>query len=434
MKKKCETDFKGRIGVAHLKVCDVDRDWKEARDDWKRLAEQMRRAVNQVRLAWMVEHAKAGSPIAVRAYMDTLKAWNNTDVKTRGPKPKCSVTCITPAMRKAIWKSLVIACPGVHVRVLTLAMNLVLVKMKSTKSVKSAYASWMRSLAGDGEFPMSSQPQPIPFDTQSAPNNSPLLPPTKDDGDWRLQLRFDRVTTEGKKTASSTVDVLTLRTRGKHCASERVKLWKLATKEWKFCGSTLAFQESTGEWFVNLCYREKAMPEKPQLDPAKTAILWARKNRPWVLVTKGRVFRLGNSTAACIQHVRRSLIYHRLGIRGAYRSSANSGHGWSRWGKRLQKLMQRWKDFVKTSNQQAIAELDRIVREHGIGKVVYMQPTGVFGEGAFLATAGKVPGKRDASSWDWAQVGTLLHRKSEVSGVEVEVRKLELRGGNGSKA
>ena len=415
-KKKKE----GKISVLKFKVVGAE---KVDRDRWKHLANQIKRVTNSIRRIWLLEHTRLGNDFAVRQYMQSVLDWHKADPASRGDKPKCGVKCITPAIQAAIYSYVTGAFIDVNMRPVSLAMNLTAARLKSDPGSKSAFPRWMLILADDGEYPSSSSPQPIPFDDQ----NCEIIVPIKDGDDFHVKLRIDRIGRPGKKPATSTADHIKIQTKGKNCASQTAHLWKIAEGEYALCGSNLVFRESTGEWFVHICYRSP-MPEKAQVDPDKTAILRPGKKRPWTFRAAGdRSLYVGGRSGRHVHHVRRQLLTQRWSRQEAYRhaGSARKGHGRKRAMGKVFLLQNRWKDFVKTVNQQVAKEvIDRCVSSQS-GRLVYRQPAD--GSDRFLHTAGKVPGRTDGTGWDWAQVKAMLETKCKEAGIELVVKKTRER-------
>lgn len=405
----------GRISVLKFKVIGAE---AADRTRWKAIANQVKRLVNALRRKWLYEHTRLGNDRLVREFMDATQAWHKTDPRVRGPKPKCEVKACTPEMQQVIRAYLVANFPDLNSRVNDLALNLAIQRIKTDKASKSSYSRWMRILADDGEFPNSSAPQPIPFDSR----NSEIIPPTEKDTDFYMKLRLDRIMSEGRKTATSSVELLKIQTKGRNCASQTASLRKIVGGEYDFCGSSLVFRESTGEWFVHICYR---LPQeaKPDVDPGKVAFLRPAKTRPWFLRINESNFYAGGRSGRHVQHVRRQLLTQRWGRQEAYRyaGSSRKGRGRKRAIGKLYLLQTRWKDFVKTANQQMVKEvLDRCIL-NGVGTLYYFQP--VDGVSRFLHNAGKVAGRHDSTSWDWYQVGSILQYKCKDLGITLVVKK-----------
>jgi transposase len=297
-------------------------------------------------------------------------------------------------------------------------------KLGSGPSSKSAYPLWITILSDGGEFPSFSRPQPIPFDVR----NSSIIIPTTAKEDFRLRVRIEAFKEDHKKVKTAIEDEVILQTKGKKVAGQTAILEKVVSGDYKFCGSTITFRESTNEWFACICYKMPAQP-KPTLDPGTTLVLSAGRKKLWLLRAHGRTQWAGGRTGRHVAHVRRQLLTQRWSRQDGYRyaGSARKGRGRQRALKGIEILTTRWKDFVKTANQQTVKHvIDRCI-EARAGRVVYLQPSDQSSPSRFLSNAGKVEDRRDQSSWDWFQVGTMLKQKGQELGIEVIVKKARER-------
>jgi len=183
--------------------------------------------------------------------------------------------------------------------------------------------------------------------------------------------------------------------------------------------------ESKDKWFAHICYQKLKVP-KPKLDPKRVAFLRPAKLQPWWLRIDGYHHYVGGRSGKHVAYVRQQLLTNRWSRQEAYQhaSSARKGHGRDRAVGKLFKLQDRWKDFVKSANQQLAQQVIELCKAHKCGKLVYFQPIGPARESRFLHTAGKLPDRPDQSSWDWGQVQSILAYKCQQAGVELEVRRM----------
>ena len=86
-------------------------------------------------------------------------------------------------------------------------------------------------------------------------------------------------------------------------------------------------------------------------------------------------------------------------------------------------LKTRWKDFVKSANQQLVHDVIAMCVEKGCGRLVYFRPIGPMVGNRFLFRVGKVPEKRDNTGWDWGQVEKLLADKCHQLGIDFKVHR-----------
>ena len=389
----------------------------EVKSRWKMLATTIKRATNCYWRSWLVAHTQAGNVDRIQDYLSDLKAWHEAGAK--GPRPRNEVDPLSPDVVKVITKETK-RYSQINNRCIELVLHMQGLQMKR-KSSKGSVLQWVRMLADDGEFPNSSSPQPIPFDKR----NSGIIVPTSDGGDFQLRVRVDRIERSGQKPLS-TLDVFRLGTRGKKGVRQREILWKVAQgSEYEFCGSRLVYRESKDKWFAHISYRIKK-EAKPQLDSKQVAFLRPAKKRPWWLRIRSYHHYLGGKTGKYVAHVRRQLLTDRWDREEMYRyaGSASKGHGRSRAMGKIPLLKTRWKDFVKSSNQQLAHDVIAQCIEKGCGRLVFFRPVGLIAENRFLFTAGKVAGRQDNTGWDWGQVEKLLADKCGRVGIEFDTRRV----------
>jgi hypothetical protein len=267
---------------------------------------------------------------------------------------------------------------------------------------------------------------PIPFDKA----NSTIEPPDPADenGSWKLRLRVDRIDQPGKKTATSTLDVVNLWSKGRKAAGQVAILKKIAAGEYEFCGSNMIYSESKRKWFAAICYRSPR-PTPAKVDTEKVAFLRpvatsAIKPHPWKLrVPKSN--RWPGGLGEYIGAVRRKIALERISRQRGYKNagSANKGHGRNRALQPTWHLQQRWKDFVKTCNYQVAKDVVRQCVERSIGTLVYFQPGGKVRDSRFLTNAGKRDEVRESTGWDWYQIGKRLELLCEEAGIVFNWRK-----------
>ena len=410
------SEKKRPIGVLRFEIVGLD---SATRDRWHSLANLIKRVTNCYWRSWLLTHVQADSVRRVQQYISDLQAWHKQGGKT--DVPKCEVQCLTSEISSTIRAEIRSYYPEINSRCVELAVQVLGRRMFSMKSSKGAMPRWMRIVADDGELPSSSSPLPIPFDS----GNSEIIVPLTDDDDFRLRVRLDRIERPEQKYATSTQDVCTLKTKTKSAASQTAILWQIANGEFQFSGSNLVYQESRDKWFAHIYYQAKK-GSTPELVPERTAFLRPARLRPWWLRINGYHHYVGGRSGKPVAYVRQQLLTDRWSRQEAYQnaSSARKGHGKDRAFGRLYKLQNRWKDFVKTSNHQLAQQVVAKCVESKCGKLIYFQPKGSIRESRFLHTAGKLPDRRDNSSWDWSQVQRILSYKCRQVGIKFEVRKI----------
>lgn len=410
-------ELKPSVKIERIQISGVEgADWKERKQHWTELTVTTRRVLNDLRCLWLAEHIKAGDHVKVREWMAADTAWARSDKKTRGKRGYCPVKPWPSEISRAVYGQLTKLHPYITTRSITLAMNTEQKTLTKKVGVKSAYPGWMKILCGDDRLGGSCNPQPLFFDK----SNGRLLY-DEQHGWWRFTVRVERIPQDGK-CGKNVVDVLRLKTGGRGLVKLRKTLEKIHDGDWEFKGSRITVRD--GKWYLLLCY-QFPQPERPELEPDKVAYLSPAADRPvhlWIDGWPLYLRRHGHEVA----HIRRQLLTQRWSRQGAYRiaSSAKRGHGRKRVMKSLEPLRRRWLDFTKTYNGQLAAEVVRVLVDRGIGTLVYYQPTGARRDTRFLGKAGKVPGRRDGTNWDWHQLKTLLGRESSEAGIRLTTEQL----------
>lgn len=402
----------------------------ETRKRWRELGNIIKRVTNCFRRVWLSEHTKAGSIPKIHKYLSDLQVWYATPPKTRGLKPKCPVECFTSAIDTAITKAIKHTYDGANIRCVELVKHKERKRMTESSASKSSLSRWLRILSDDGEFPCSSSPQPIPFDKK----NGTIVVPLTDKEDYRLVLHVDRIARE-KKNATSNKDQVTLLTRKKGARQYRQILDKIVIGEFQYAGSSLVFSETKGKWFARISYKLPAN-QSPQLNTENVAFLYAGKKHPWLLRIDGYNHWMSRSLGHHVARVRRQLCTHRWSYQSSYRctSSARKGHGYDRAYGRLNRLRDAWTNFVNNANNQITIDVVRKCAEMGYGRIVFFQPTGSNSETRLLFAAGKTPGRRDGTGWDWFQVAKMLKDKAAEFGIKVDTKKIGERESKTKKA
>ncbi len=406
------TTGKGSINVVRFEVVGLD---SATRERWKALAQSVKRVTNCFWRVWLAGHNQAGNPKRVRQYLADLQTWHKDGAQ--GEPPVCEVQCLTTEMTSAIRAAVRSEYPELNSRCIELTLQVLGRRLFRMKSSKGAIPRWMRILADDGEFPSSASPMPIPFDK----GNSEIIVPTADGEAFQLQVRVDRIERPDRSYASSTKDLCRLRSN-----NQSPILWQIANGELIFSGSNLVYREAKNKWFAHIYYQARERTESPELNARHTAFLRPAQQQPWWLRIDGFHHFVGGRNGKHVAHTRQQLLTDRWGRQESYKhaSSARKGHGRDRAVGRIDKLQDRWKDFVRTANQQLAQQVVALCVEHKCGKLVYFQPTGAARETRFLHTAGKSPDRPDNSGWDWGQVGSILQYKCQQAGIKLEIRKV----------
>ena len=421
LKKAAMRKEKPAIRICRLRICGVDGDWHEARRRWRALGLEVQRVLNDLRAVWLAEHYRRADHVAVRQWIASDMAWAKTAKADRQPRRRvpCPVKCWDAEMGRHVWRELTALHPGLHSRVMTLAINIEQKTLGSAPASTSAYPRWMKILAGEEGIPNSSRHQPIPFDK----HNGRLIPPDEPGKPWRFLVRVDRIASDTEsKPATSTADVLHLKSGGRNLAGVRKTLDRIASGQYAFKGSSLAVRD--GIWYILLSHTIP-QPPRAEVDPDRVAYLSPASDRPvhlWLDGWPHYLARQGRDVA----HVRRQLLTQRFGRSESYKlaSSAQRGHGRKKWLGKLDKLRRRWRDFVKTYNERLASDTVAACVARGFGSLIYYQPEGRRARRRFLARVGHVPDRRDSTGWDWFQLKTLLARRCQELGIEFSARKI----------
>ncbi len=411
--KEKKAPNKKSIGVVCFRILDLDPSTTEL---WEFLANAIKRLTNCYWRSWLVAHTLIGNVKRTQQYFADLTAYYQGQCS--GLKPLCDVEPLSPEIHRKVLEEIKSHFPTLNNRCIELAIQLLGKDVINTRSNKGTIPRWMRILSDDGELPSSSSPLPIPFDKR----NSGIIVPATDDEDFQLYLHLDRVERPGKKYATSTKQIVRLKTRGD---KQTAILWKIAQGEYEFAHSRLVYQESKNRWFAHISYWKPKIA-KPKLDHSRVAFLRPATKQPWWLQIDGYHHYMGGREGRHVAHAREQLLTSRWSRREAYRhaSAARTGHGRDRAIGKIHLLKTRWHDFVRTANQQLVKDVVAKCLETNCGRLVYFQPVGDKRNSRFLHNAGKVPGRKDNTSWDWYQVQKLLARKCDEVGIDFKVYRV----------
>lgn len=424
----------------------------EGAEDWRdmflQLAKEVQRIHNDVCLFWLHWHVERGNDVTLRrwkaAYVDYKRGitvakelhherhgdrpgkkaarvqWDReleAALETLSDPGKCPVHPWPNEFGRELWRHVVERHPGVHKTVRNLVTNKLRKTLTNHPQSGGPWKRWIITLAGEGEMPTFSRMMPIPFSVENG-----TLKQT-DDGDFRFVLRLNRIPVPGRKMAKATVLTCTLKTRGRENDFLRKILERVVEGEYPRKGSQIL---RDGEnWFAELCYQLPPLP-KAAVEPNKVGVIRPGLTRPFRLRLNGRTEAL-RRRGTLVRYRLRSLSAQFKGRAEAYRkqSSAGKGHGRKRatqsWRVKLCRARQ---DFKDSYNKQLCRDvLNRCIREH-VGKIVFIQPDGVWKKTRFLETCGKL-GDWDAraSVWDWYQITNLLRRYCEEQGLIFVVKK-----------
>ncbi|HUT92320.1 MAG TPA: hypothetical protein VMY37_22690 [Thermoguttaceae bacterium] len=430
------------IRVASFRVVGSDGDWPAEYRELLDVADTLKRAVNLIWRTWLAYHDQHGSAAKLRAWRDEYTAWRTAQhdwekasrdwkaaprkprgpkpAKPKGAKPLCPLFAVDKQCSKAIYRALHDAFPGVHGRILELQRQLTQKAIANLKPFQGSFPGWIRVLLLEDRPAFSSVPQPIPFDLKHCELVAPAPDAKGQNRVWKLAIRYRRLA-DGKSVSVS----LRLDTKTRRGSKQAVILERIASGEYAFKGAKLHFDRRERRWYMKPGY-EMPTPVKLEADADCVAYLQPAADRPWLLWIHGFPWYVGGKTGRHVFHTRRQLLTQRWSRQEGYRvaSSSGKGHGKKRaLDAKLYTLRRRWQDFTKTQNEAMVQDVLRLCARYGVGMVRYYQPVGAKRDSRFLGRAGKLPGRQDATNWDWYQAGKILNDKLTEVGVGVEIRK-----------
>jgi hypothetical protein len=412
---------KAAIRVIPVKVLHVQD--PAAYDRWQTAAVQIQRAMNRIWLALLIHHEKQGSGPKIRKWIEELRQRGRNGSK-KGKAPPCPVSAIPKELMQSFAQFIRKDCPDINSRCVTLAVNKETKDLCKHKGSVGAFKRWHYVVAGLGDTPVYSRPQPIPIDRQ----NAKLIPPWDEqrgeEKEWVFQMRldcFEAKTKRGTKKSASHLDEVILATKGKRAGKVRRILEKIARGEVKFCGSSLELKRKGG-WYINLCYQEP-QEEPAKLDPASVAWFAPARKHPWNLLvprmngTAKRRYWIGG-VGRVVQWVRRQVFGEKRTRSESYKfaSNARKGHGRKR---AEYDGRNRLANHKKTYNEQCTTHVVQFLADRGIGTLKFVSPSGKLESTRFLVRAGTTAKRPD--SWPWFQVKAMLERKCERAGIKLEV-------------
>ncbi len=435
------------VRITSFEVSKVEGDWGVVTGRWHGLADEVKGVFNCFWQTWELRHVANGSRQKLQAWLDARQAasdavkvpvhligkkkgqpdlnkYNTLKTKAVNKVGPCPVDPMPKELAAEINQAVKAAFPKMNSRCRTLVLNTLTKDLKKHKASKGRLPGHSAILLYHQSRPGARNSMPIPFDTQ----NAKFIPPKKLGGNYQLSLRLNR---EGDRVRSKP-DILHLQCKGRKVSSQVAILKRIVGGEYKFCGSQLIYSSAKRKWFAQISY-QMPVEVKPGLDPDVTAVLYARKDWPWTLITPmGR--KMPSGRGRFIAGFRAGLLKQRWNRRAKYKIAGHSskGHGRERAGAGVQwKLQQLWNNFTKSLNHHTTTEVVDWCVSHGIGKLIYVQPEGDFAESRFLHNTGKIANSPDSTGWTWFQLGTFLKYKCQEKGIELVIKKRS--GGRFSK-
>lgn len=408
-KKKPAAEKLTAVRSWRFEIIGLDR---ETRDRWHRLQDACRELCNHWWQLWESRHVAAGNHVKIRAWMRDFAAARQAKQKP----PKCPVDLMPPEKGESIYRAISAGMGStVHTRTIVLLQQRLNMRLTG-KDSDGRWNLWQAVLSCRQGRPSAERDQPIPFDKVSS--SLPILVDRKYSGStWRFEVTLEREPRSGKPSASVHQEFKILAKGSGQSIIERI-----ASGEYAFRGSQIFYDRGKGKWFAALCYR---MPIEKREQPGDgVMVLRPGAKTPWKIRSEGRSqFRGGFGRH--ITATRKRLLTSRWTEQESYRwsGSARAGHGRKRALGPIEKLRNAWRNCVTGYNKRLTTEIVRECVQRKVGTLVYCQPTGRQRESRFLSWAGKVPGRRDGSLWDWYQVGNELSWKCKDAGIHLVLRK-----------
>lgn len=419
-------------------------DRKDVVSRWFRLQDQCREIVNAWFQSWESRHVTAGNHIRVRDFMRAHAAWKKRqaeigqaksenkrrkksgeslmDVPEEFPRPaKCDVDCYKPDDGQSLYLDLSHAphFATVHTQVLTMLQQGI-TKRLSGKDCEGVWSMWMAILSNRQGRPSAERSQPIPV----APKYMADLVEV-DRGRFRTAVEVSRVPRDGRCSLGVRDEFEFIAKGGGYSIAKRIE-----SGEYRKRGAKLVYNRDKRKWFVVISY---GMPVASVAKPGDgvALIVPGRAGRvPFEFMHLSgegsyRRWVCRGGRGAAIEAARRRLLTSRWTEQETYRwaGAARKGHGRKRALGPIEILRNRWRNLVTTYNRNVAAEVVRECVQRKVGTLIYYQPTGDMRDNRFVSLAGKVPGRRDSTLWDFHQLGVRLAEKCAAVGIELRIVK-----------
>ena len=405
-KKKPDAEKLTAVRSWRFEIVGLDR---ETRDRWHKLQDACRELCNHWWQLWESRHIAAGNHVKIRTWMRYFAAARQAKQKP----PKCPVKLMPPEKPASIYMALSHGMrTEVHKHTLVLLQKRITERLTG-KDCDGRWNLWQAVLACRQGRPSCERDQPIPFDKESS--SLPILVDRKYSGStWHFDITLER----DKESGVSITQTFKILAKG----SGQSIIERIASGEYAFRGSQIFYDRGKGKWFAALCYR---MPiEKRESSGDGVMILRPGAKTPWKIRSEGRS-RFRGGYGRHITATRKRLLTSRWTAQESYKwsGSARSGHGRKRALGPIEKLRNSWRNCVTGYNKRLTTEIVRECIQRKVGTLVYCQPTERQRESRFLSWAGKIPGRRDGSLWDWYQVAAELAWKCKDAGIHLVLRK-----------
>lgn len=399
---------------------DVDR-----REAWKQLSVFCQQMTNRLWQMWLCYHTANESAEKMRAHLDAYASWKQRKEEAGKAKatfsekpPVFPVQCVPSALQNSMYKDVSRRFPKVNVRTTVLLMNKWRENLAKRKAANGSLPGWLSILFSFESLPSCTHPIPIPFDAKNCEF-------TRVGDKIVLQVRIERLDSSTKKAKASVVESCELMINKRKSGGVRQVINRIVDGEYTFKGSSLVFDRRSGKWFASIAY-DMPTSQKQGLDAGRTLKLIPGKRSPWVVLyldgKKRDAWRIGGN-GTHVENFRRRIQRERIDRKESYRwaGSNQKGHGRRRATEVWTKLSSNWRNFTQRYNNEMTRKLVELCVSRRIGNLVYCQPAdaGSKRDSLYLSRAGN--DGRNAMSWDYFQVKTMLAHKCKEYGIEFSV-------------
>jgi hypothetical protein len=401
------------VRICRLEVSKVAGEWKATTDRWHDQQRQCQQLANTIWQTWLVWHVQNGSADKLRAWLEQRKT---EGVKAAG---KCPVQAVPKELAKLIYRTCSEKFPHLHSRVRVLLQQRIVMGISSRKASSGSLPGWSAILLCNESIPSFTRGVPILFDIA----NTKLV--MGDDGVPRVELKTTLI---GK--GKSVTDDITIWSKGSRVRSQVVIFKRVVAGTFKFCGSSLMFDRKCKKWFVMLSYR-RPVHRATEVSPEKVAYLIPGRSVPFVFRERGVSRRWWmQQRGDHIGSMRRRVFGERRARSANYRlATARKGKGREHSNRWRDELSHTWSEFVRRVNHAVSHDAVAECVARGIGKLVYLKPSGSVADHRAVSTLGHVDG--DCSTWEFFQLKTMLAYKCQDVGIEFSC--VEFDGSSGAR-
>lgn len=381
-------------------------DKKEITGRWHEISNAVQEMTNAWWRHWEAWHTQHGSSEKLLEFASDLKKWHETK---QGEKPKLSLKPIPSELSQSLSKVLGGGWPHIIERTRGL-LSQILSKNLTKKDLDGRWRQWQSILMNRQGRPNCTRSQPIPFDSRTSD-----IQPIEGEKNYQFKVRLSLVAKGKSLTDRCQLFVKRPNDLG------GVVLSRIVSGAYKFCGSSIVWNEAKKKWFALITYQ---MPITPPVAGDGVATFYPSKSSAWALIHGSRV-REFNDAGHVAGHIRQSLNNQKWSRnrKERFKSSNSRGHGRGRAQGWQQKLSKKWVDSVNTINHQVSSDVVKHCQQNGIGLLIYLQPDDERRATRFLTNVGKDAHREDATAWDYADMATKLAYKCQEAGIALEVRK-----------